>query len=126
MKITIESKGEFSNVKGWLSEVVNRSPVSELRVVAEYGEQSLASGTPKDTGETAAGWVSEITTYRGNSVIEWMNIAHPEAKVNVAKIIEQGHGTGTGGYVPPNPYIERSMAPVWNNSVDKMAKELLR
>lgn len=126
MKLTIESKGEFKKVNAWLAGVVNRSPVPELRRIASEGERSLANNTPKDTGETASGWVSQITTYRTNNVVEWMNVAHPEALVNIARIIDRGHGTGTGGYVPPRPYIVKSMDAVWNNSGDKLAKELFR
>lgn len=126
MKLTIESKGEFNKVNAWLAGVVNRSPVPALRKIAAEGERSLASNTPRNTGETASGWVSQITTYRTNNVIEWMNVAHPEALVNIARIIERGHGTGTGGYVPPNPFIERSMNAVYNNSGDSLAKELFK
>lgn len=126
MKLTIESKGEFKKVNAWLSGVLNRSPVPELRKLASEGERVLAANTPKDTGATASGWTSEITTYRNNNVIEWMNVAHPNTLVNIARIIDLGHGTGTGGYVPPRPYIQRSMRSVWNNSGDKLAKELFR
>lgn len=126
MKLTIESKGEFNKINAWLAGVINRSPVSALRMVAADGERILASNTPRNTGETASGWVSEITTYRTNNVIEWMNVAHPEALVNIARIIERGHGTGTGGYVPPRPFIERSMSSVYLNSDDKMTKELFK
>lgn len=126
MKLVIESKGDFKKVNAWLSGVLNRSPVPELRQIASEGERKLASNTPKDTGETASGWVSQITTYRNNNVIEWMNVAHPEMLVNIARIIDLGHGTGTGGYVPPRPYIHKSMSSVWNNSGDKLSKELFR
>jgi|SRR5699024_3210782 len=126
MKINIQTEGEFSKIKGWLSGVVNRSPVPALREVASAGEKSLADNTPRDTGETASGWVSDITTYRNNNVVEWMNVAHPEALVNIAKIIETGHGTGTGGYVPPNPYILNSMDSVWDTAGTKVSKELLK
>lgn len=126
MRITVESKGDFKKVNAWLAGVINRSPVPELRRVASEGERSLASNTPRNTGETASSWVSQITTYRGNSVIEWMNVAHPEALVNIARMIDRGHGTGTGGYVPPRPYISKAMRSVWNNSGDKLAKELFR
>lgn len=126
MKLTIESKGEFNNVRAWLAGVVNRSPVPALREIASEGEKSLADNTPKSTGETASGWVSSITTYRGRSEVSWMNIAHPNAGINVARIIDRGHGTGTGGYVPPNPYIVKSMDQVWSNSGDKLSKELFK
>lgn len=126
MKLTIESKGEFKRVNAWLAEVFNRSPVSELKRIAAEGERSLSESTPRNTGETASGWVSTITSRRNRSSIEWYNVAHPNVGVNIAKLIELGHGTGTGGYVPPNPYIKSAMAPVWKDSGDTLAKELLR
>lgn len=126
MRLTIESKGEFKKVNSWLAGVLNKSPVAELRKIASDGERTLANNTPKDTGETASGWISEITTYRNNNVIEWMNVAHPEALVNIARIIERGHGTGTGGYVPPRPYIVKSMDAVWKNSGEQLARELFK
>lgn len=125
MKLTIESKGEFKKINAWISEVINRSPVEELRKVADSGTTNLKNNTPKNTGETASGWISEITTYKGNSVVEWLNIAHPDARVNIARIIDRGHGTGTGGYVPPIPYIEKSMSSIWK-STDDMVRELIK
>ena len=124
MKITFESKGDFSKTKAWLSKVVNGVPVDKIRQVAKEGERVLAANTPRDTGETASGWVSEITSDREVSEIAWMNRAHPEAKVNIAKIIDQGHGTGTGGYVAPRPYIQKSMESVWKEASDMVSKEL--
>jgi hypothetical protein len=57
--------------------------------------------------------------------IGWTNDAHPEASVNIAKLIELGHGTGTGGYVAPKPYIKKAMEPIWK-STDGVAKELIK
>lgn len=124
MRITFESKGDFNKTRAWLSKVVNHAPVDTLRQIAREGEQTLSANTPRDTGETASGWMSEITSKGSNSEIAWMNKAHPEARVNIAKIIDQGHGTGTGGYVPPRPYIQRSMESVWKTASDRLAKEL--
>lgn len=126
MRLTIESKGDFSNTKAWMARVVNRSPVAELRKIAKDGEQALASNTPSDTGATAAGWTSEVTSVGGQSEVSWMNVAHPEQGVNIAKIIELGHGTGTGGYVPPRPYIKQSMDSVWNATADRIVEELMK
>lgn len=126
MRITIESKGEFNKVKGWLAGVVNRSPVNALRQVAAEGERELARNTPKDTGETASGWTSEITTTRGSAEVSWYNTAHPHTSVNIAKVIDLGHGTGTGGYVPPRPYIVDSMTNVWKKFDDTVSKELFK
>lgn len=126
MKLVIQSKGDFRNINAWLSRVVNKAPVDVLRYVAREGEDTLARNTPKNTGETAASWRSDITTRRGVSEIAWTNVAHPNAQVNIARIIDSGHGTGTGGYVPPRPYIVRSMDETWRKTDSRMTKELFK
>lgn len=126
MKIAFDSKGDFGIINGWLKDVINRKPSNTINQIATDGTRSLEANTPRDTGETADGWVSEITTKGDVTEIAWKNTAHPEAGVNVAKLIELGHGTGTGGYVPPNPYIEKAMKPIWDRAGDKVAKELIK
>lgn len=113
MKITFESKGEFENVNAWLKKAMSNNVDGELRRLADEGTKSLASRTPMNTGATASGWYSKVTIRNGVTEISWMNDAHPQESVNIAKLIELGHGTGTGGYVPPRPYIKGAMNPIW-------------
>lgn len=126
MKVSFTSKGDFSNARNWLTKVAQHKPNSALNQIAKEGERALAANTPKDTGDTASGWVSEITSDKGRHEIVWKNKAHPDEEVNVAKLIEIGHATGTGGYVPPQPYIKQAMAPTWRTAGDKLAKELIK
>lgn len=125
MKISFESKGDFNNMERWLNKVVKTNMESPLNQLASQGTKRLAAGTPVDTGETAAGWQADVIKRGDVSEIVWTNNAHPEAEVNVAKLIDLGHGTGTGGYVAPRPYIKESMKPVWNK-VDGIVKELIK
>lgn len=125
MKVSFESKGDFNNMERWLSKVVKTNMESPLNQLASQGTKSLAAHTPIETGETASGWQADVIKRGEISEIVWTNNAHPEAQVNVAKLIETGHGTGTGGYVPPRPYIKQSMKPVWDK-VDLIAKELVK
>jgi hypothetical protein len=125
MKISFESKGDFNNMEKWLNKVVNTDMRSPLNQLASQGTKSLASKTPVDTGETADGWQADVVKRGDVSEVIWTNTAHPEANVNVAKLIDLGHGTGTGGYVPPRPYIKLAMKPVWSK-VDDIVKELIR
>lgn len=126
MKISFESKGDFDVVRSWLKKVVSTNPSVAINQIASEGTRSLAANTPKDTGETAAGWKAEVSTKGGVTEIGWINTAHPEAGVNVAKLIELGHGTRTGGYVPPNPYIKDAMNPIFKDAGDKIVKELIK
>ena len=124
MKVTFESKGRFENARNWLKSVTSNKSDNTLHNIAKEGERALTNATPRDTGETAYGWTYSITKQGNISEIAWMNTAHPNASVNVAKIIELGHGTGTGGYVAPRPYIVRAMDPVFRTAGDKLAKGL--
>jgi hypothetical protein len=126
MRISFESKGDFDAITGWLKRVSNNNPTNVANSIASEGTRNLAAGTPKDTGETASGWKEKVTTKGDVTEIAWTNTAHPEANANVAKLIELGHGTGTGGYVAPRPYIKKAMDPVFKNAGDKVIKELIK
>lgn len=127
MNVSFESKGDFKNILSWLSKASRGPTPSEVEYIGREGVRALANNTPRSTGETASGWEYEIYNRRqGSYEISWKNTAHPEAEVNVAKLIELGHGTGTGGYVPPQPYIKKSMSPVWKSSSDRLTKEMSR
>lgn len=126
MRVIVSSTGDFEKTREWIARVVNKSPTGTLRHIAGDGEAALAAGTPRDTGATAGGWNSEIISTGKNSEVSWMNNAHPGESVNVAKIIDLGHGTGTGGYVPPNPYIKKSMDSVWDTTGTRIVEELMK
>lgn len=124
MRINFESKGGFNNVLKWMKDS-SKIDMKKIEKIAKDGVEHLADGTPKETGETSSGWRYDIEIEPNSVEVSWKNVAHPESNVNVAKLIELGHGTGTGGYVKPRPYIKRSMAPVWLK-VDKEIKGLSR
>lgn len=126
MRVSFESKGNFDATTDWLKRVVQRNPSIALRTIASEGTRSLAANTPKSTGETASGWTEKITTKGDVTEVAWMNNAHPEAGVSIVKLIELGHGTGTGGYVAPKPFIRRAMGPVWSDIDNKVVKELIK
>lgn len=124
MKISFESKGDFGNLSSWLNGVSKHSPSASLNRIASEGVRNLSLNTPKDTGETAAGWESRIVTNGDTAEISWINTAHPESEVNVAKLIDIGYGTRTGGFVPPRHYIRKSMRPAWKEA-NNLVKELI-
>lgn len=126
MQITFASKGNFEATQAWLKKITGAKPSTVLNSIANEGKQSLSSNTPKDTGETAAGWKTKIIQNGDNYEVNWYNDAHPETDVNLAVLIDQGHGTRNGGYVSPRPYIKKSMDGVFNTAGDKIAKELIK
>lgn len=126
MKVSFQQSGNFSDTLAWLAKVSKPIQPSVIHQIARDGEVALSKNTPKDTGETASSWTSDITT-RGNVLeVAWRNHAHPQSRLNVAKLIDLGHGTRNGGYVPPRPYIKQSMESVWKKVDNVVMKELVK
>lgn len=127
MRLSIETSGSFNNITKWLNELPNKDPSSTLNSIGKEGVSALSQATPiGETGETAMGWRHKVSKVQGGREVAFVNNAHPEAQVNVAKIIQLGHGTGTGGYVPPYDYINPALQGVFKSAGDRLAKEMFK
>jgi hypothetical protein len=124
MKFSFESKGGFNKASKWLDDISNTNTRKLVDKVSKEGTNSLSINTPRSTGETAASWKEKVTVTDDTIEVAWINEAHPESDVSVAKLIETGHGTRTGGYVPAKPYIKDAMKPVWSKLDKEVRKEL--
>lgn len=91
----------------------------------KIGVEALRKETPKDSGLTADSWYYEIKENKGSTTIEWNN-SHVNKNVNIAVIIQTGHGTGTGGYVKGIDYINPAMRPVFQEIADNLWREVTR
>lgn len=121
MKVSISTTGDFSKTIKRLQKMSKFDGKKTLSQIEKQGTDSLSRHTPVgETGQTALGWTGKVT----DNEIQWANNAHPQESVNIAKIIQFGHGTGTGGYVPPFNYIPPALAPVFDTAVDVIAKEV--
>lgn len=96
-------------------------------ILDKYGRagcEALASITPVDTGETAHSWEYEINKTNTGYTITWNN-THVNKGVNIAIILQYGHGTGTGGYVEGVDYINPALRPVFQNFADDAWREMM-
>lgn len=126
MKIGISTKGDFKNTEAWLKRASTRSPSSALKTLGSQGVSSLAAATPTRTGATAAGWKSKVEKTGSGYDLIWYNTSHPETSANVAMLLQMGHGTGTGGYVPGQDYINPALRPIFAIAGDKLVRELIK
>lgn len=126
MRVSFESKGDFDDIRSWLQQASKAKPDSALRQIGSDGVKALSANTPKDTGATASGWTYEVKSNFNTSEIVWTNRAHPNLRVNLARLLDSGYVTGTGGRVAPRPYIAKSMDKVWKVAGDKIYKELIK
>lgn len=122
--ITIEHKGDFSKVTKFLERAKKRSRITVLDKYAQEGVNALMSATPVDTGETAKSWYYEIEKTKGGAKINFCN-SHVNKGVNIAIILQYGHGTGTGGWVEGRDYINPAIQPVFDKIAESAWREVV-
>ena len=102
------------------------SEATKRGILDKYGKDgvsALSSATPSESGKTASSWTYEIQNGSGNSRITFSN-TNINKGVNIAIILQYGHGTGTGGWVEGRDYINPAMRPVFDNIADAVWKEV--
>lgn len=116
-------KGNFSKTEKFLNALKGKRYLNRLDELAEMGVQALSSATPVDSGKTASSWYYTIKEEAGQTTIEWLN-RNVNQHVNIAVILQYGHGTGTGGYVQGRDYINPAMRPIFDTIADQAWKEV--
>lgn len=114
--IGFSASGSFANTEKWLARVSDASIFNQLSRFGQAGVNALASATPKDSGETASSWYFEILNEKNSWSIVWGN-SYVNDGVLIAVILQYGHGTGTGGYVPGQDYINPALRPIFDQMV---------
>lgn len=124
MKIKVSTKGNFEKTEGLLEKIRDRDPITTLNRLGQLGVELLSAATPKDTGLTASSWHYEIEKTGKGYDIHWLN-SNVVERFSIALLIQYGHGTGTGGYVPGIDYINPVMDVLFKNAKIDIRKEVL-
>lgn len=122
--IDFRHKGDFSKLEKYLLKCKN----FRFKVLDKYGKQgvaALASATPVDSGLTAASWYYEIVERSDGCVIRFNN-SNVNQRVNIAIILQYGHGTGTGGWVQGRDYINPAIQPIFENIAQAAWEEVTK
>lgn len=126
VKVSITTEGDFKEVKKWLTRSSTKVPNASLNTIGSKGVSALVAATPKRRGVTASGWDYKIKRTRQGADVIYFNNANPETRANVAMLIQTGHGTRNGGYVPPIDYINPALNGIFSNAGDLIAKEMFK
>lgn len=121
--IKIKHKGDFKNVETFLFNVKKFDMRAVLDKYGKEGVQALRENTPVDSGITASSWDYYIVTNRKKSKIVWTN-SHNVSGVNIAIILQYGHGTKNGGYVKGTDYINPAIRPIMDKIANDVWKEV--
>lgn len=123
MAITIRSKGNFKKSRRFLKFISDWEIERTLKKYALKGVQALSAATPKDTGKTADSWTYELDIKKGFAGIYWVN-RNTRDGVNIAVILQYGHGTGNGGYVKGRDYINPAIRPIFDEIANDLWNEV--
>lgn len=121
--ITFRHKGDFSKTEKFFNTLLKQDYLNILEQYGKAGVEALACATPKDSGITAASWHYEISHNRKEAVITFMN-SNIQNGVNIAIILQYGHGTKNGGYVSGRDYINPAIQPIFDKIADTAWREV--
>lgn len=121
--IEITQTGGFKNLEKFLSFNRQQKWIRILNKYGKIGAQVLADATPVDSGKTAASWDYEIYIGQTSLNLYWIN-TNINKGVNIAVILQYGHGTRTGGYVEGRDYINPAIRPVFDKMTEDLWKEV--
>lgn len=123
--ITFNHKGDFSRTIRFLN---NLSKFEAKKILDKYGQmgvKALSAATPVDTGKTAASWTYEIEAARDSYTITWLN-TNVNKHVNIALILQYGHGTRNSGYVAGRDYINPALQPIFDQIAEEAWQEVTK
>ena len=121
--ITAESSGDFKKTMSFLELMKSDKIFQSLDRYGRMGVDALSRATPRDTGRAAGSWGYKVQHKSGIHAIHWYN-NDVEGGVNVAVILQYGHGTGTGGWVEGRDYINPAIRPVFDKILDDIWRQV--
>ena len=120
MRVIANTSGSWDHTMQFLAKASDGADVrSVLESAGSIGVAALASATPVESGTTASSWSYEVVHSGGAWSLNFLN-NNINKGVNIAIILQYGHGTGTGGYVSGRDYINPAIQPIF----DKIAEDV--
>lgn len=121
--ISIKYRGNDGRTSKWLDKLKRVDFLRRLDKYAMLGVQALSAATPVDTGLTSYSWGYVIELKDDGAIITWTN-SNVNNGVNIAVILQYGHGTRNGGYVQGIDYINPAMKPVFDSIAEAAWEEV--
>lgn len=123
--IRFNNKGSFKNVELYLKNSIAASQPRNVDEIMQDCIRELKNATPVDTGKTAESWNYTIEKKK-NSFTITINNTNIQNGLNVALLLEYGHGTPEGIYISGQEYIEEPVYKAYMEILNRTIKELKR
>lgn len=119
--ISIGTVGSFDSTRRYLHKLSRGDFYPNLDGLAREGVAALSRATPIESSRAANSWDYTIQRERGSVTITWLNHDIEEG-FPVVIMLQYGHGTGTGGYVQGQDFINPAIRPIFNKIDDAVRK----
>lgn len=124
--ISVTSNGNYSKTRSFLDRLLHHKEFSNLEKYGQMGVELLSRATPVESGLTASSWTYKVFLNDGKPRIEWHNHNIDSQGVPIVFLLQYGHGTGTGGYVPGHDFINPAMRSLFDKIADDVWREVIK
>ena len=119
--VSFNHRGSFDKLESFLDSMKKLDIRKIAELYAQQGVDALAAATPMDSGLAASSWGYDIQQSSSTVTIIWTN-SNVESGFPVAIMLQYGYGTGTGGYVQGQDYINPAIQPIFDRIADGVWK----
>ena len=116
MSVSSKVSGSFKT-EAFLKKAISVDLSTTLERYGKAGVDALAAATPYGEGTTAAAWTYEIVRDGKSTSIIWSNTNVVGGRP-IAVLLQYGHATRNGGYVPGRDYINPAMKSLFQKMSD--------
>lgn len=113
MGVTFTQTGDWNKSEAYLKKLGSGDMYNGLDSLAQRGVNALRNATPVRSGQAAASWGYKIKKDRSGVTIAWTNSDNING-VPIVVLLQYGHGTGTGGYVQGEDFINPAIKPIFD------------
>ena len=124
--ITIRQRGNFKKLDSYFRkslEIINRN--DRIHEIIRDCIEKLKEVTPKDTGLTSDSWTYNIKNKKDITIVE-INNTNIQNGVNIALILEYGHGTENGAWIEGKNYIAPTVFEAYQKILNMTWEEVKR
>ena len=111
--VKVKESGNFKNTETFL--LSHRESLFTEKDIVDIAEKSMElfrKNTPTKSGKTAESWSYTIEK-ENNQYVIYVNNSNIQNGLNIAILIDTGHGTASGKYVPGTHYIDETIEEIY-------------
>lgn len=113
-------KGDFKKTEEYFKSLMNKDYLKILETYGQKGVEALMDATPVDSGLAASSWGYSIEQENGQTRLVWTN-SDIEGGYNIVVLIDRGHATKSGSWVPGLHFIDETISPI----IAELAREVV-